>query len=89
MSKRKKIRKCKAHLTITVGEVREGDYSLCDQCGGKTMLIIAPSEWSVDSEPYKADEKIDRPDYVHVGDEITAHYCNDCSRITSLSFNEL
>lgn len=89
MSQRHKPDKCRVHLTMVIGEVIDGDYSRCDRCGGKTMLIIAPSFWSVASEPFKSGESAKKVfDDVVIPDEITAHYCDNCDRITSLSFNE-
>lgn len=79
---------CSAHLTMVIGEVNDGDYSRCDKCGEKTMLISAPTYWSVDQEPFKADERVEALKEVEVYDEISAHYCNNCNRITNLSFNQ-
>ena len=77
-----------AHLTMVIGEVNDGDYSRCDKCGEKTMLISAPTFWRVDQEPFKSDERAEAPQEVEVHDETSAHYCNNCGRITSLSFNQ-
>lgn len=55
------------------------------------MLISAPSSWSIDEEPYKAGERIMETGWggcVEIPAEITAHYCAECNRITSLSFNQ-
>ena len=53
------------------------------------MLICADVGWNVDSEPYKADEKVeDVPDCVEIDAEVTGHYCETCGKMTSLSFNQ-
>lgn len=66
-------------------------YHYCTACGEKVMLISAPPIWYVDSEAYKAEENTERryevPEEVEIGEEITAHWCNKCEVITSLSFN--
>lgn len=78
------------HLTAVFGESENSDgYHVCDKCGAKTMLICAGSDWSVDSEPYKAGEEAeDAPDCVIIDAEVTAHYCDECGLVTSLSFNQ-
>lgn len=77
------------HQTLSFGEHQDGGFSICNACGSKTMLIFAGScWWSVDSEAFKAGEPSeDAPDCVEIGEEITAHYCDKCGEITSLSLN--
>lgn len=81
-----------AHLHVAFSERPDGDCSRCTTCGGKTMLISPFSEWKVDSEPFQTEETVDEieeelPETVEVVDEITAHWCDDCRKITSLSFS--
>lgn len=80
----------KQHLTLVVGETESDGYHFCEQCGGKTMLISAPRSWSVDDEPYKADERMETEEgnCVEISAELSAHFCADCRLITSLSFNQ-
>lgn len=61
----------------------EKDDNSCTICGTKTILIFPVSEWDVDENAHE-----ELPDRVYVSDEITAHYCNKCEKVTSLSFNE-
>jgi hypothetical protein len=74
------------HFTLQIGESHDG---VCDKCGSKTMLICAGSCWSVGSEPLKAGEEADdAPESVEIDAEVTAHYCDQCGLVTSLSFNQ-
>lgn len=79
-----------AHLHVKFYEKPEGEYHLCSLCNGKTILISSYGDWAVDEEPYKSGEQIDdMAETVDVSEEITAHYCLNCKKITSLSFNEM
>lgn len=51
----------------------------CPKCGKETTLIVAPSCWYV----HLGDGEVE------VDDEKTAHYCNTCQSLTSLSVNTL
>jgi predicted RNA-binding Zn-ribbon protein involved in translation (DUF1610 family) len=75
----------KTHVTLEFGQNRSkhGIYR-CNQCAAKIWLIVARS-WSVDQESLPP--RADGPDDVDVSEEVTAHYCPKCERITSLSFN--
>lgn len=79
------------HLSFQERDDVDGGYSYCTACGEKVMLITALSTWRVDREAYRAGERTDAsddvPDEVDIGEEITAHWCNKCEVITSLSFN--
>lgn len=67
------------HLTCEINE-RDGK---CGTCGESTVLISAGVEWGVDIESSGEDD----PDAVYVDEELTAHFCLTCNRMTSLSFN--
>lgn len=72
--------KCRTHLTMVIGETPDGK---CDQCGTKTVLIVPGIEWrTVPDDDHAEDET-----WLEVSDEVSAHYCPECDRITSLSFN--
>ena len=80
------------HFGFTDGEKEYPDgYRRCKKCDSKTMLISAMDDWSVDQEAFKNGERTDRdesvPESVIVGEEISAHWCNKCEKITPLSFN--
>lgn len=70
---------------------RENGDCFCTKCGRKIVLILAPTFWRVDEDAYREDETDDErentPDSVEINEEITAHWCNHCEVITSLSFN--
>jgi len=79
------------HMGFTSGETNDSDgYHRCKKCKSKTMLISAMSTWSVDQEAFKNGEITSRdedvPDSVEVGEEITAHWCDTCEKITAFSF---
>lgn len=67
------------HMTVS-DELPGGK---CPVCEGKTVLVVAPTEWGT------TDHDDDRtPDgFVEVHDEITGHYCLACLHLTSLSYN--
>lgn len=52
-------------------------------CGEKTALVIVGSEWQIDSEDPLYRER----DYASVEDEVSGHWCPECQRLVSLSFN--
>ena len=78
------------HVTFAIGEHEASGYHCCDVCKTKTMLVSAPSSWSVNEEPYKSDERVetDEGDYVEISAEVSAHFCPECRTITSFSFNQ-
>jgi hypothetical protein len=79
------------HLTFQFGETDSHDgYHRCNACKTKTMLISSPMNWSVDEEPYRADERIETEvgDNVDIPAEVTGHFCPDCNKITSFSVNQ-
>ena len=49
----------------------------CPDCGTEPVLIVADAEWNVDGVR----------EYVCPREEVTAHYCLTCGKITSLSLN--
>jgi hypothetical protein len=61
---------------------RETGDRKCPECGSEPILIVASTEWDVPEQEAPSD---DTPDWVGVYDEISAHYCLKCGRITSLS----
>ena len=65
-------------ITITVLE----SGGLCEKCGTPTRLI-KPEFWKLDSEECSDDDDGVR----EIEDELTAHYCEICDRITSISLN--
>jgi hypothetical protein len=76
------------HMTVNIGEHQCGKYNACDKCGSRTALITAYQCWSVDTEPFKDGELDDTLESeVDVSEELSAHYCRKCHKITSLSFN--
>lgn len=80
------------HQHISFQERADVDgYRYCTKCGDKVMLITAFSTWRVDQEAFKSEEYTrdddSIPEEVEVGEEITAHWCDNCQVITSLSFN--
>ncbi len=77
-----------AHLNLILNEHDDGKYHLCGTCGSKTILIAAGGEWSVDQEPFcDGESNDDMTDDVTIQEEVTAHLCPKCRRITSLAFN--
>ena len=56
----------------------------CPDCGGDTLLIVAPLQWDVDSESDPNDEQ---GGSVEVNEEVSGHYCPECCQLTSLSVN--
>lgn len=58
----------------------------CAQCDSETILIVAFDEWKVSGDSREKDDKL--PDAVSVDAELSAHYCQDCRKIVSLSFNQ-
>lgn len=79
-------------LGVTFNEHHCDGYNMCDTCGGKVMLVSAPSEWSVDQEAFKSGENTseaeDVPEDVFINAEVTGHYCQTCDALTSFSFNQ-
>jgi len=63
---------------------RETGDDRCPECGSEPILIVAFTEWNV---PEQEDQSDDTPDSVDVAEEISAHYCLKCGKITSLSLN--
>lgn len=63
---------------------RETGDDKCPECGADPILIVAGSEWDV---PYLDELFAGTPDTVTVAEEISAHYCLKCRKITSLSLN--
>lgn len=79
----------KTHITWTFGEIGDGKYNVCCRCNSKTMLVIAPAIWDIDSEPFAEGEKNHNDaGIIDVDEEISGHYCPECRRLTSLSFNQ-
>lgn len=80
------------HLHLDFQE-RSGEAGMCycTKCGGKIILISAPTFWRIDEDAYREDEteeeRDNMSDSVEIAEEITAHYCIKCGMITSLSFN--
>lgn len=66
------------HLTMSFGETN----GVC-RCGTTTLLITPFETWNADHNCNPPDS-----DTVAVDDEISAHFCPECQRVTSLSFNE-
>ena len=81
-----------ASVMIELGETQRDGYQVCDKCGTKTMLISAPSCWSVDQEAFMSGERTDNnpdvPEYVEVGAEVTGHWCDSCEKLTSVSMHQ-
>lgn len=77
------------HLHLQFCERDDSDgYHYCLACGAKTILVSAPMSWSVDGEPYKADEQIELDfEDVELSEEVTGHWCEQCNKLTSLAFN--
>lgn len=81
----------KTHFTWSI----EKDRGRCPDCGAKTVLAIAESNWTVDSEPYGDQDEDNESvgdrfyDGVEVGHdaEITGHWCPECDKLCSLSLN--
>jgi hypothetical protein len=67
-----------AHITIIVRE----SGGLCENCGTPTKLI-KPGFWKLDSDDCSDDDEGVR----EIADELTAHYCEMCDKITSISLN--
>lgn len=78
----------RTHLTWS----RESDGGKCPECGKTTVLIVADT-WHVDEESavaagHSEDEAEDLVlESLEVHEEITGHYCLNCERLCSLSFN--
>lgn len=70
----------RTHITWSV----EKTVGRCPTCDNPTMLITPCVSWNVDQDE---DVPRDLPDEVEVYDEVSAHYCERCDRITSLSLN--
>jgi len=73
-----------------IGEQKKDGYSLCDECGGKTMLVYPYDEWRVDDEPYKNGETVELDSEIADGievSEVTGHYCKHCNILTSITYN--
>jgi Zn finger protein HypA/HybF involved in hydrogenase expression len=78
------------HLTSRFGERTDGGKSVCNTCNSRTFLIIAGSDWDIDREGFEESghNPADASDHcVMVREEITGHFCPQCEKITSLSFN--
>lgn len=56
----------------------------CPQCGGATVLVVAPEEWGIDEEDREGEDCVD---IATVYDEVSGHYCKTCERLVSLSLN--
>jgi hypothetical protein len=79
------------HLNFDLQEhTDEKGNCFCNRCGRKIVLISAYAFWRVDDDAYREDEtdeeRDEMPDNVEISEEITAHWCNKCEVITSLSF---
>lgn len=80
---------------MEIGEYDDGEDTVCAACGARTALIYPVGTWAVDPEPFRDGEEKGRteeedeiPDEVDVDAEVSAHYCLQCGKITSLSFNQ-
>lgn len=67
----------RTHLTWSIEQ-----NDRCPHCGGGTVLVCAPLEWTIDAENRTEDSY-----FVDVNDEISGHYCRACSKLVSLSLN--
>jgi hypothetical protein len=56
---------------------RETGEDTCPDCGAESVLIVPSREWDVAYTP----------ETVSVCEEVSAHYCVRCRKITSLSLN--
>ena len=77
------------YTITTTPEINKDDgYMYCGECGTKLILVVAFSDWAVDSEPFKDGEERpeDYPKEVFVG-EVSGHFCRTCEQLTSLSYN--
>ena len=70
------------HFVLKFGEDRRNDHDCCSKCGTKTTPITAYTRWVM---PSGSARSLPRPT-TSVRDEISAHFCLKCERITSLSF---
>jgi hypothetical protein len=68
------------HITIQVRE----SAGLCELCGTPTVLV-KPEFWKIDSDDCADDDDGVR----EIADELTAHYCEICDKITSISLNSI
>lgn len=59
----------------------EGPHETCE-CGGSVRLIIARM-WAIDSEDLDDEE----PEDTETLEDVTAHQCRKCGRLTSLCLN--
>ena len=78
----------RTHFTWSI-ECPRGE---CPVCGGKTVLVSKGSGWDADEEHVEevfGEGVFDKEfiDGVSVDDEISAHFCRECRRLTSLSLN--
>jgi len=69
------------NLTLNINETHDTENDLCKTCNSRVYLIIAHG-WHVDSE----DEDM-ADEFVELSEEVTAHYCKTCDKITSFAFN--
>ena len=65
------------HVTI---EINEQDGK-CGTCGRETILLVDLCEWKL------TDANDEYSDTVEVKEEVTAHYCTTCSKVTSFFIN--
>jgi RNA polymerase subunit RPABC4/transcription elongation factor Spt4 len=72
----------RTHLTWSL----ENADNTCPFCGStEILLVVAPADWEIDEEG----RKLAAVDSLDIEAEVTAHVCNSCRRITSLSLNTL
>lgn len=74
-----KKRRQQTHVTWSIE--RDGR---CPSCRVVTILVSAPSLWSV---PDQERTPKPLPDVADVHEEITGHWCPKCERLVSLSLN--
>ena len=78
----------RSHFTWSI----ESPVGECPFCGGRTVLVSHCRIWEPDEEA--VDEALGEGAYderfcdgVTTDDELTAHYCETCSKLTSVSMN--
>jgi hypothetical protein len=84
----KKRDEVRTHFTWSI----EHPTGECPFCGGKTVLVVASSFWEPDYEATVeavGQERYDNEfrDGVTVNDELSGHFCSECSKLVSLSLN--
>ena len=65
------------HIVLEINE-KDGK---CGTCGNETMLITTFCEWKVDNADTEYDSTIE------INEEVTAHYCKQCSKVTAFWIN--